>query len=448
VIRSSASLKSIVGTAVVALGTVSLLTAAALVVVTSDLSHATTELRSGVESVRLAEEAALHLLLHARDEDRVTRTVLERDLRERLAGAAAYVTSQDEARILDEASALADAYLAGADGPRAQELLQDAFRAVERLVAINVQQAEAAEGRALRWDRMSNAIGLGASALLVGSVAWLLFWLRAAFQPAVAIAHAMKRFGEGDPAVRAPESGPAELREISSRFNEMAVALAALRQRQRAFVAALAHELRNPLSALKLATSGPAAATPERAGERLALVRRQVLRLERLLSDFLDTARIEAGNLAIRREPVDLRAVVEHVVSLQAATSERHEISAHLPGEEVIASCDGGRIEQVLSNLVANAVKYSPAGGRVSVVLEARGAEVAVSVADEGVGVAADEREAIFEPFRRGLGHERDLPGAGLGLFVSRRIVEAHGGRIHVTARAERGSTFEVVLPR
>jgi signal transduction histidine kinase len=227
----------------------------------------------------------------------------------------------------------------------------------------------------------------------------------------------------------------------------MAAALEAHRARQLTFYAALAHELRTPLSALKLAAARGRAPGAED-DDTLALVRRQVQRLERLVTDFLDTARIEAGQLEVRRRDVDLRPIVEHVVSLFGATSDSHRISAAVPPQEVVAACDAGRVEQVLSNLVSNAIKYSPAGGEISVRLEARPGAVAVSVADQGVGIPEGEAEAVFEPFRRGRALRDDVPGVGLGLFVSRRIVEAHGGRLRLTSAPGRGSTFEVLLPR
>jgi signal transduction histidine kinase len=444
----SASLRTVVGTIVAIVAALSLVAATALVLITTELRRASEDLRAAVESVVLAEEAAIDLLLHARVEDLPARQDIERRLRERLERARELVGSSAEGEILRSAHDSVEAHLAAAGSPGTQDTLAPAFAAIEGLVAANVRQSREADARARRLDGAGNALGIGIAALLLVSTGWLLWWLRRrAFQPLAALADAMTRFGKGEGGARAPEEGPAELRAMARRFNEMAAALAALRERQMTFLAALAHELRNPLSALKLATSGP------RSGDggddaRLGLVRRQVLRLERMVGDFLDTARIEAGRLEVRREPVDLRPIVQNVVSLFSATSAAHRITARLPDGEVVAVCDPGRVEQVLNNLVGNAVKYSPEGGRISVVVEPRLDAVEVAVTDEGVGISAPEREAIFEPFRRGDRLRAEVPGVGLGLYVSRRIVEAHGGRIRVDSTPGGGSTFVFVLPR
>jgi signal transduction histidine kinase len=443
VFRPGASLRSIVETVVALLGTVALVTAAALAFVTTDLRRSTGELVAAIESIRAAEETAIALLLHARADDGLVRRSIERDLDAGLAEAARHVTSPEEGAVLRTARDRVDAYLrrAGTAGS-----LEEASTAIEALVATNLQQAARAEARARTWDRAGDALAVAVLLLLAGTTAWVVTWLRTrAFRPVLALASAMERFGRGDASARAPEAGPAELREMARRFNEMAASLAALRERQMTFLASLAHELRNPLSALKLAS---APRPGDGAPGKLAVVQRQVLRLERLVTDFLDTARIEAGQLEVRREPVDLRQVVEAVVTLYEAASPAHRVSAELPRERVVAPCDAGRIEQVLNNLVSNAIKYSPDGGRISLVLAAEPDSAALRVTDEGVGIDAAEAEAIFEPFRRGRGLRPEVPGVGLGLYVSRRIVEAHGGRLRVASAPGRGSTFEVRLPR
>jgi signal transduction histidine kinase len=449
VFHPGASLRTVVGTFVAVVGALALVTTAALVFLTTELRRAGDEHRAVIVSLRLAQEAETNLLLHALIDDPLARRQFERDLRDKLEGAREFATSDVARAAHRPAHDRVEAYLASSDAAGRTTALDAAFGALEEFVATNVRQSHAADARARSLDRFADLLGTGTAVVLVLSAAWLLWWLRSrAFEPLLTIADAMKRFGSGESGARAPSAGPAELRAMARHFNDMAATLAALRERQMTFLAALAHELRNPLSALKLATARGPAADGEDAGDaRLVLVRRQVLRLERLVTDFLDTARIEAGQLEVNQEPVDLRWIVQNVVSLFGATSTAHRITVQLPDEQAIAACDPGRIEQVLNNLVSNAIKYSPNGGRIALVVAPRRDAVTVSVADEGIGISEGEIDAIFEPFRRGLGVQRDIPGAGLGLYVSKRIVEAHGGHIHVTSSPGRGSTFEVVLP-
>jgi signal transduction histidine kinase len=447
--RPSASLRTVVGTIVTVVGALALATAAALVLLTSALHDVSEDMRASIQSVRLADGAAIDLLIHERISDPLARRDVERALRGKLERAAPLVRSDAEREVLRTATREVDAYLGHAGTP-STAALDVAFTAIESLVATNVRQAQAASARARSLDRLADGLGISAAVLLVLATGWLLWWLRSrAFRPLLALADVMRRFGAGETTARAPDAGPAELREMARWFNEMAAALAGLRERQMTFLAALAHDLRTPLSAMRLAAArSPSGEGDGAADARLALVRRQVLRLERLLTDFLDTARIEAGQLEVRPQAVDVRPIVESVVSLFGAISPAHRITARVPDEQVIATCDPGRLEQVLNNLVSNAIKYSPAGGAISVLVEPGSGSIRLAVADEGVGIQEAEQDVIFEPFRRGRALERDVPGVGLGLYVSKRIVEAHGGQIRLTSRPGQGSTFEVVLPR
>jgi two-component system, OmpR family, sensor histidine kinase MtrB len=446
---ASASLRTVIATAVTAVGALSLVTATALVLLTRELRRSHEELRIVAGSVRQAEEAAIALLLHARLDDVLARREVEQELRRKLERAGELARSELDRDVLRVATAKVEAYLAPPDDPGPRASLEEAFAAVETLMATSIRRSEEADARARRLDHLGNVIGIGTAAVLVATAGWLLWWLRSrTLEPLRALADAMTRFGSGDLAARAPGTGPAELRAIARRFNQMAAALAAHRERQMTLIAGVAHELRNPLSALKLATHAASSREADGGERKLDLVRRQVHRLERMVSDLLEVGRIEAGRLEVRRAPVDLRPIVESVVSLFGATSAAHRLTALVPDEQVVAPCDPGRIEQVLNNLVSNALKYSPEGGEVRVVVEPRSDAISLSVADEGAGIDGAELETIFEPFRRGRALHGEVPGVGLGLYISRRIVEAHGGQLRVRSSPGHGSTFEVVLPR
>jgi signal transduction histidine kinase len=261
----------------------------------------------------------------------------------------------------------------------------------------------------------------------------------------------MERFARGDRDARMIEAGPQELRSMVQRFNALADSLAAQRQAQMAFLAGVAHDLRNPLSALKLSvqTIDPEQPLPPepRIRRTISTLERQLTRLERMLGDFLDMTKIEAGELELHPEPHDARALVQNVVELFDAVSPHRRIETKLPPEPVLIRCDGLRIEQVVSNLVSNALKYSAEDTPILVALRTRQNQAIIEVSDHGPGITDRELPRLFEPFRRGLAAVGP-PGVGLGLFVVRRIVEAHDGRIDVESSPGRGSTFRVYLDR
>jgi signal transduction histidine kinase len=259
----------------------------------------------------------------------------------------------------------------------------------------------------------------------------------------------MRRFGSGRKRTRAPEAGPTELRDMARTFNEMANSLAHQQDQRLAFLAGVAHELRNPLSALKLSTamSGRAPLTPERMERTLALVARQVDRLDRMVGDLLDSTRIEAGKLELQPEVRDARELAREVVELYRSGDSGHVLELALPDTPVLVRADPARLEQVLHNLVSNALKYSPAGSRVDVAVVREGGEAFLSVTDQGIGISEDERRLLFAPFQRAGNARQRAPGVGLGLSVARRIVEAHGGHIEVDSRPGAGSVFRVRLP-
>ncbi len=187
-------------------------------------------------------------------------------------------------------------------------------------------EARAAQAQAERWDRWSPCWGapLLAALLLTGMVGPAYWVRRAVLRPVVQVRQAMRRFGSGHKRTRAPETGPTELREMARTFNEMAASLARQQEDQLTFLAGVAHDLRNPLSALKMSTAlvdpGRADVSPERIQKMLALMRRQVARLDRMVGDLLDATRIEAGKLELQLEERDARELARAVVELYQAT--------------------------------------------------------------------------------------------------------------------------------
>jgi CheY-like chemotaxis protein len=216
------------------------------------------------------------------------------------------------------------------------------------------------------------------------------------------------------------------------------------------FLAMLGHELRNPIAAIHTATE--LLLRVPTATERPAMIlARQTRKLARLVDDMLEVSRVESGKIALRRAIVDLRASVERSVEGAAPDAERAglALTLALPQDPLEVDGDPLRLEQVVGNLVANAVKYTPAGGTVTVTLAREGGEAVLRVSDTGVGVEPALLDRIFEPFAQvATSLDRSQGGLGLGLALVRGLVALHGGTVR--ARSEgigRGTEVEVRLP-
>jgi PAS domain S-box-containing protein len=220
------------------------------------------------------------------------------------------------------------------------------------------------------------------------------------------------------------------------------------------FIAIAAHELRTPITSV-LGQSQLAMRRIERQGavdprpvaQSLDVIIRQAKRLSDLISQLLDVSRLETGKLAIELQRTDLVPVVDEVVSTARMLGARHPIMSHMP-PSLEADVDTLRLEQVMTNLVQNAIKYSPAGGPIEVVLrQTEPDSVEFSVRDHGVGIPPEKRSRIFERFYQA--HERGgQAGLGLGLYISREIVRMHGGEIVAEFPEDQGTRFVVTLPR
>ncbi|MCP3104155.1 ATP-binding protein [Myxococcus sp. K15C18031901] len=211
------------------------------------------------------------------------------------------------------------------------------------------------------------------------------------------------------------------------------------------------HELKSPLNALQLqidllARMAKDAMAASGLAERAEKAARAGQRLELLIDDLLDVSRISAGRLKLHREEVDLAALTRELVSRMSEELARAGSEVRMVADVVVVGqWDRLRLEQVLVNLLSNAAKYG-AGRPVTVVVEASGPMAELAVRDEGIGVAEEEQERIFERFERSAAVQH-FKGLGLGLWITRRIVEAHGGVIRVQSQPGKGSTFTVQLP-
>jgi signal transduction histidine kinase len=228
---------------------------------------------------------------------------------------------------------------------------------------------------------------------------------------------------------------------------------AAQRQRRNVFLLQLAHELRNSLAPIALDAHlvGKLESKPEMAPSVQARMLRQIQQLTGLVEDLFDLSGIDNGVLAVNRQRIDLRSVIDMAVETSAPLIEaaRHELSLEMPDDPIPVNADKRRLVQVFANLLNNAAKYTPAGGRIGVRVRVSSGRVDVSVHDTGIGFAPDSGESIFGMFTQ-LGKRAPGRGTGLGIGLAlvRKLVEAHGGKVTATSAGEgRGSDFTVSVP-
>jgi signal transduction histidine kinase len=238
----------------------------------------------------------------------------------------------------------------------------------------------------------------------------------------------------------------ARLREAESDLRE-------LDQRKNEFLATLAHELRNPLAPLRngLEVMRLAGTDSLMAGKARAMMERQLGQMVRLVDDLLDVSRVSRGKIELRREEVDLAAVLRSAIETsQPLMDERgHEFVADIPDAKIAIHGDFTRLAQVFANLLNNAAKYTPGGGRVTLEVKPRDREVAVTVRDNGLGIPSDMASRVFDIFTQvDRSFEKMQGGLGVGLSIAKRLVEMHGGTIELASEGlGLGSAFTVLLP-
>jgi signal transduction histidine kinase/ActR/RegA family two-component response regulator len=243
------------------------------------------------------------------------------------------------------------------------------------------------------------------------------------------------------------------VRDVTNHKRELRQAQEAVRRRDQ-FLATLSHELRNPLAAISSAAAlvGSGALSPEKLKECANLIRRQCGSMTHLLDDLTNLSRVGRGKIEIKRSTVPVAQLVKNALETVRARAHQKGQALEVIGDESTEHChiDEARIAQVLNNLLTNAVKYTPEGGRITVRVEPFDEEVQVSVADDGEGIESPMLEEIFQPFvqiSQAVGTRED--GLGIGLTLARKLTELNGGRLWAeSAGANQGSTFFLALPR
>ena len=295
------------------------------------------------------------------------------------------------------------------------------------------------------WQLLVAGAVAAAVALLVAR--WL---ARGMTQPLRDMARAARRMETGDYDQRVVTSSRDEVGQLAVAFNRMSGELADLERLRRELVANVSHELKTPISALRAHLENLLDGVERPDPETLQVMLAQSERLARLVDQLLELSRLESGDVPLQLEPVRLRPLVSQVLS---------EIRVARPGRAVIIEervpedlppvyADAERVHQVLFNLLDNAVRFTPAGGRVTVTASRHDGAVDVAVADTGPGISSEHLPRLFERFYRiDTSRSRNEGGTGIGLAIARSVVEAHGGRIWAESEPGRGAVFTFELP-
>ncbi|HLJ66398.1 MAG TPA: HAMP domain-containing sensor histidine kinase [Chloroflexota bacterium] len=268
-----------------------------------------------------------------------------------------------------------------------------------------------------------------------------------------------RRLAAGELGTTVDVRGVDEVAELARAFNRMSQELAQsigkerrLEEERRVLFASISHDLRTPLASIRAmveAINDRVVTEPLAVQRYLALIQSETEHLGRLIDDLFELARIESGSLELRLQAVPLPALVaETVAGLQLQAHEKGiDLHAEWEGDLPPLAIDGPRMQRVLTNLIQNALRHTPAGGRVDVCVARANGRVMLSVTDSGEGIAAEDRQHVFERFYRGeKSRSRERGGAGLGLAIARGIVEAHHGTIEVASPPGEGARIVITL--
>jgi signal transduction histidine kinase len=298
-----------------------------------------------------------------------------------------------------------------------------------------------------RWLQLVEelAIAFGIGIPLAGALG--VYFSRRITRPLDALSAAADEVAAGNYEVALPRGGGgSEVERLATRFGDMTHRLAESEELSRHFLMSVSHELRTPLTAIRGHVSALREGVVEDEAERqrsLSVIAEEALRLERLVGDVLDLAKLDARRFAVLREEVDMRALSERAYATFAEEARRRGLDYRLELDDgAVLVTDGDRVLQVISNLLANAVRWTPEGGTVELALARRDGEVTVTVADTGPGIRPEERERVFRAFWSG-----DGGGTGLGLTIAHELAVALGGRLELESMPGRGSRFRLVLP-
>ncbi len=300
-------------------------------------------------------------------------------------------------------------------------------------------------------DAMNAALAAAAAAAVLMALAVSLFVTRRIVSPILAMTRASTRIADGRYEERVPVPSDDELGRLAGQFNRMAEGLQRVEERRRDLIADVAHELRTPLASIAGYMEGMLDGVIAPEPETFHRVHREAERLQRLVADLEELSRAESGRLPLHIRRVEIEPLVEAAAArLRPQFDDKGVgLTVEVSSTPAAVAVDPDRIGQVLTNLLGNALQYTPAGGSVRVSARRDSREVAIVVSDTGIGIPAEHLPHVFDRFFRvDPSRARAGGGSGIGLTIARHLVEAHGGSIEAASRGSgRGSMFTVILP-
>jgi two-component system sensor histidine kinase GlrK len=334
-------------------------------------------------------------------------------------------------------------------GPLAAELAENASevlaistRVADREVSRLRADAEAVQRQLVLLVLFSTALALAIALALTHHVV----------RPIAQLDAAIRQLGSADFSQPIAVRGPDDLKTLGERLDWLRRRLVELEAEKNRFLRHLSHELKTPLTALREGAEllhdeigGPLSSQQRKV---VGIMKDNSIKLQRLIEELLDYQRALHAAAALEVRPVSLRTVVHEAARSHELAAQAKGLHMAIDAEPATLEADPDKLRSIFDNLIGNAVKFTPAGGSVSVRVRSSGDQTLIDVIDSGPGVPAEEREAIFDSFFRGTARAgARVEGSGLGLAIAREFVEAHGGKISVLAEA-RGGHFRVALPR
>jgi signal transduction histidine kinase len=304
----------------------------------------------------------------------------------------------------------------------------------------------------LAW-LISNAVSGSApwaAAILIGLFVLIVLGMaggavRRAAAPIGDLIEASGRVEAGDFSARVPEDGPRDVRSLARAFNAMSARLQEMEEQRKSTLADVSHELRTPLSVIQGSVEALIDGVYPADAEHLEPILDEIQVMERLIEDLRTLSLVEAGSLVLHREPTELASLLREIAAGYRGQAEQAGVQLIVTVADNVPSLllDPARIREVVSNLLTNALRHTPAGGSIDLAARLVGNEAEVTVRDTGSGMSRDELDRIFDRFYR----SPDSPGSGLGLPIARDLVEAHGGTLTATSELGRGTTIRFTLP-